>query len=267
MFPRADHACHLTSPPTPIALQYQNKRCLNASFVNCPGIQNGWEDVFPKDLRGPQPKKPKKSPTKWVLFLVIGLLLSSLVIAAIFQRFGTNNKPIVTIQGGLSARTATQTIQATDVLTLTHTLTSTIEPSPVVTNTPPVIHTHTPGPGLQTPIGSNGLVLAIHQVRAGEVLDFIAEQYNTNSAVLREINQFVPPERTTLWEDDLIVICVGCEDTRGLPKLQAIFVESSTSLEELSETYNTSVEQLREWNDLGEEDHIDQPRWMIIRAY
>ena len=268
MFPVSDHACYRASPPAPVALDYQRSCCLTNAHVECPGYQKGWTDNFPKELRGHKltSKKVGQHVPKWALFLGLGLFLMVIIIGAVFQLSADDTTPPATLAGNIMISTPTETAFPTQSPTLLPSPTMTIEPSPTMSITPAPLLTQTPGPALQTPFGTSALTFAIHQAQPGETLSIIAEQYGTSEDVLLSINQFIPPERTSLWQGDVLVVCVDCLDSSDLPKLQALYVESQISITELASNYNTSIEEIRMWNDLGENDLIAFPRWLIVRA-
>ena len=268
MYPTSDHACYRTSPPTSIILHYQHSCCLDASHVACPGFTDGWKDGFPKRLRSQKPVRVKSFFPSWTLFLGLGAIVVILVVGAILQINGSNTEGKATIEGGLVRLTSTETSasSATPTAIITLTPTETVELTPTITSSPTVIPTQTAGPGLSTPFGPSDLTFTVHEVLPGETFSIIASLYNTDPMVIESINLFSPPERTSLWVGDRLVVCVGCDNANGLPKLQAIFLDSRASLAELAETYNTAMEELIRWNDLGEGDTIEFPRWIIVKA-
>ena len=143
--------------------------------------------------------------------------------------------------------------------------TSTPEPTPTLTPTPtptptPTI-TPTPGPALMTPFGSPGLELLVYEVLAGESFGLIASRYNTTEAVLRALNVREAP---ALWMGDIIVVCVDCTEPPDLPPLQPVYLEEGISLKNLATLYDTSVEDLRLWNGLGDTDWIEGDRWIVV---
>jgi len=268
MYPTSDNACHRASPPASIALHYQNRCCLDQTHEKCPGYQVGWPDGFPNELRGQNPVKEKAVIPYWTLFLGIGLLAIIIIIGALSQISGSDNQPITINEGNLATHTLTNlgVQNATPTFTLAPTYTRTIEPSPTHTNTPTFPATQTPGPNLQTPFGSSGFIFVVHEVLAGQTMTIIADLYSSDVEIIEAINQFSPPERTTLWEGDILVVCVDCEDPYTLPKLQGVYVEAQMSITELAEIYNTSIEEFRQWNALGKSDQIETPRWIIVKA-
>jgi len=268
MYPISDNACYRASPPAPVALDYQRSCCLTNTHVECPGFKKGWLDDFPNELRGREPSTKKRISDipKWIFFLVIGLFLLVIIIGAITQLSG-DEPPLATLEGGIMISTPTATSSPTRTTTLLPSPTLTLVPtSLMITATPAPSLTQTQGPALQTPFGSSELTFVIHQALGGETLSIIAQQYGTSIDALLAINQFNPPERTTLWEGDVLVVCVDCLDTSDLPKLQALYVESEISIAELTSDYNTPIEEIQMWNGLDENDLISFPRWVIVRA-
>jgi|GEM_PF-3055839 len=283
-FPSGDNACHRADPPEPLMLDYQRRCCLNPSYINCPGYPNGWEEGFPKELRRKLPSQSKSSPPKWAWTWMAGILILALLAGILLQMRGIGFSPVATIEGGLNPITPMATVLPTRTRTLPPTLISNLAPTPEGTLSPAFLNTLLPsptrtvsptiilttpkmGPGLQTPFGSGSIKLAVYRALAGESLDAIAERFGTTRLVLEAINTFVPPERRILWEGDILVVCVNCENPVGLPKLSALFLDSGFySLSELAIIRNTPVEEIRRWNGLDENDWIEGPRWVVVRA-
>ncbi len=264
-YPTSTHACHRIDPPVPLILEQQSRTCLKPSFVDCPGYIDGWNQGFPDELRGDPTIGNNKSRLKKLLMLLIGGLLVVVMIGILLRvsaKAGPKN--VVTIVGGLNPYTPTETSAPSLTHTRLPTLTNTPEPSPTLTETPTEPPTQTPGPGLQTPFGSETLTFAVHLVTQGQTLFQIAELYGTTTDVLQFINQFGPQNRTVLWEGDILVICVNCATVSGLPVLQAVFLESGMSVNDLADTFTTSIDHLRLWNGLGEGEWVEGPRWMIV---
>ena len=266
-YPTGSNACHQITPPVPLALEQQSRACLNPSFVDCPGYIDGWNKGFPDELRGDQAIGIKKSRSKKFLLFLIGVLLIVVVIG-IFFGVSTISRPqnVVTIVGGLNPYTPTETVVPSLTHTRQPTMIDTPAPSPTLTDTPTEPPTQTPGPGLQTPFGSETLTFAVHLVTQGQSLNQIAEFYGTTTDVLQAINRYEPQNRTALWEGDILVICVNCATANGLPVLKAVYLESSLSVGDLADMYNTSIEHLILWNDLGEAEWIEGPRWLIVEV-
>lgn len=268
LYPTSDNACHRVTPPAPIVLQHQNTYCLDPKHIECPGFTDGWKNGFPKDLQAQVHSKKKFTFPSWTLYLGLGVIIIILVIGAMLQISGSEGGSIATIEGGLNPFTPTGTAapSSTPTTIITHTPTETSAPTATITPTATVIPTQTPGPLLRTPFGADGLTFAVHEVLPGETIETIARAYNTTPEVVRAINQFSPPGRTSLWVGDVLVICVNCETQNELPKLQAQFIEPDVVVSELADSTDTSMEEFRQWNGLGESDQIDAPRWVILRA-
>ena len=267
-FPTQDNACHRASPPAQVALHYQRSCCLDPSHTDCPGFIDGWENGFPKALLGHhKPRKERAFPPPWVWLVVTGVIILLLVIGAVAQLTGSGAGVVPTIEGGMAFLTPTMTKTPTVTRTLPPTLTATSTPeaTPTVTETPFVAPTQTAGPALETPFGPGNVSLAIYQVSAGETLALIANRFGTTREVLMAINVLERPSGT-LWEGDLVVVCIDCQSMEGMPRFQPRYVEERAAISDLATAYGTTTQSLREWNGLNDDDWIESPRWIIVEV-
>jgi len=255
LFPTHCHKCYRTKPAQPVALEHQRDFCLSEKCSECQGFIIGWRKGFPKRLLNK--KRKKFNPRKFLTAAGIGLgigLLGGLV----FLIRSIKPAPIATLQGGIVSVSATATVQD---LTVTHTPDiSTITPSPSQTPAPALTTTFTPGPEMMTPFGEAGLQFLIYEVAAGDSLQLIADRYDTSTEVLTAVNT----QDSLLWVGDIIVVCVGCDETQDLPQLTARYLDAGITLTELAEECDCPIEDLRRWNSLGEGDWIPEGRWIVV---
>ncbi len=148
--------------------------------------------------------------------------------------------------------------RSTDTPTLTVTPSPSSTQRPTRTPTPPG---PTPGPGLMTPFGPEGQFL-LHEARPGESYTAIAKLYQTTVEVLEALNYRMPG--MSLWVGQIIVVLPGQTENAGLPAFQVVHIEERITLEALAEEYGVSVDDLRYYNALGEEDWVPAGRLLII---
>jgi hypothetical protein len=152
-------------------------------------------------------------------------------------------------------------MDSTPTFTLSPTMTSTS--TQTNTPTPAGTATFTPGPALNTPFGSEDFKFIVHEVQPGESLTMLAQRFDTTVDVLWVINGL--GERT-LWVGDFLVICVGCQTINDLPKLTPVYLEERGRVEDIAQAYNTSEEQFREWNGLGDSEIVEGERWIVVES-
>ena len=103
--------------------------------------------------------------------------------------------------------------------------------------------------------------LLIYEVVDGDSYGLIANRFNTTEAILRALNE---RETSSLSVGDIIVICMGCMQYPDLPPLQPIYLEEGISLRELADQYETTIEELRFLNGLGDADWVEGQRWIVV---
>ena len=195
------------------------------------------------------------------MYVFLAVLLVAGLLTAILLGLGSLSPAgIATLEGGfeLVELTPTPTPSPTQELAV---LGAQEDDLPEATPTPD--WTPTPGPALMTPFGSQDLTLAVYQVQEGDTLSLIAQRYDTSVDVIRQLNV---RELPILWIGELFVLCVGCQQNPGLPALRPVFLEADTTLDQLAADCSTcSLDDLRRWNGLGDEDLIPAGRWIVLR--
>ena len=270
LFPDNCNTCYRADPPQPVAITHQREHCLVGQHTECEGFVNGWEDGFPRALRN---KNCRNGTKFWKnafrrippVYIIGGVLLVALILLGVFLIIpNLRSAPAATLDDGISANNivGTATEQApTATQTPIATFTRTAIPEPTSTPTPDYTPTQTPGPALKTPFGGEELWLLIHQIQAEETLTAIANLYSTTIDVLWNLNGLA---FRTIQMGDHIVVCLDCEDMPDLPPLQAIYLDESATLSDLASAYDAAINDLRLWNDLGEEDWVGRERWIVV---
>jgi LysM repeat protein len=272
LYPSHANMCYAAKPPQPVSLNYQRECCLTESHVNCEGYVHGWDKNFPPELQSKGQQKHKSPPKKtWAFilgFLLVGIIVGILFIipqltSGTFLSFASNKTLVSNQQStlGASGQETIVVMDSTPTFTLSPTMTSTS--TPTNTPTPAGTATFTPGPALDTPFGSEDFKFIVHEVQPGESLTMLAQRFDTTVDVLWVINGL--GERT-LWVGDFLVICVGCQITDDLPKLTPVYLEERGRVEDIAQAYNTSEEQFRAWNGLGDSEIVEGERWIVVES-
>jgi LysM repeat protein len=121
--------------------------------------------------------------------------------------------------------------------------------------------TPTPGPGFLTPFGTEQTYL-LHQVKFGDNLPNLSEQYETDRDVIVAANGLIPD--VSLQPDQVIVIMPGRTDSLDVPELSVIFLEEATPIDDFASLRGLTPEEVRQYNELGPGDVIPGGRWLIF---
>jgi len=144
-------------------------------------------------------------------------------------------------------------------------LTDVVDVAQSPTQTPTITPTLPPptpgGPGLYTPFGPQQAYM-LHQVKYGDNLPNLADQYQTDRDVIVAANGLLPD--VPLQPDQVIVIMPGLTDSIGIEHLIAHFLGEDTSINELAPRYGVTVEEIRHYNQFGPGEIIPAGRWLII---
>ena len=132
---------------------------------------------------------------------------------------------------------------------------------PAVTPTPTNAVPPTPGPSLLTPFGPDQAYL-LHQVKFGDNLPNLAEQYQTDRDVIVAANGLVPD--VPLQPDQVIVIMPGRTDSIGIDPLVVNFLSENTSIFEFAPRHGVTTAEIRRYNQLGPGEIIPAGRWLIF---
>jgi capsular exopolysaccharide synthesis family protein len=138
---------------------------------------------------------------------------------------------------------------------------STPQSSPTPISSPTITLTPTPGPGFLTPFGTEQTYL-LHQVKFGDNLPNLAEQYETERDVIVAANGLIPD--VSLQPDQVIVIMPGQTDSLDVPEFSVIFLEEATPIDDFASLRGLTPEEVRQYNQLGPGDVIPGGRWLIF---
>lgn len=288
-YPSPGNHCFRVEPHQSITLSHQENFCLDTNFKTCPVNTSTWQGPLPQEIQG--------QPTSILFFssyrriFIVSSIVVLLFVLSIYILYIQNIYPF----NPVSISTASPTLQvASDIPTLTAIESGTGEdqgaaiftetpagispsttstekpptPSQTVTNTPVPTDTTTPtsifptaGPVLETPFGPDNRFV-IHAVKDGEFFGRIAENFDTSVDLIIAANDLI--EGANLWVGTLLVIIPGELDANDIPKFQIVFVDSQTTINDLSEKYSISTDELIFYNSLGTLEEIPAGRWIIF---
>lgn len=138
--------------------------------------------------------------------------------------------------------------------------TATLVPTSMPTLTPTLLQP-TPGPGLATPFGAQNEYL-LHQVKFGDNLPTLAEQFQTDRDVIVAANGLLPNQ--SLQPDQVIVIMPGRTDSLGIVPLTVLFLDEEVLVTDFAASRGATVEELIQYNELGAHKTIPPGRWVIF---
>jgi len=276
------HVCFGVNPPEAIILDYQERFCLGPDHVQCVVNRDDWKGSLPRGV------SVEKNPNTYRIwrYILTALFVTSLIIVlwlfvgsdnlSLFQRItpisfddissivennrqeNSERSPIESEGLGVELRGTPSPPPGTpSQLTATPTLHLTWTQQPTLTSTPPP----TPGPGLGTPFGTEN-VYVLYRVQEGQSLLSLAELYDTSQEAIQAANAL--REGRTVWPGDIIVIPVGQTDPGQVLRFTYQFIEKKTNIIELADETGASLDDLRNFNLLGDNEWIPAGRWLII---
>ena len=276
--PTSANFCHKVTPVESVRRAYQEKVCLSAEHKSCPIFQQDWQRRLPLDVRGRSSKKSKRINYFLLSFGLVIILLAVLVGYILLkepERFAfwvdrnmaTEAVPIdvaeIPIQMTEIYTETSSPISSTTNTNVPATLAATTIPTEEMISkspTPTLMHP-TPGPGLFAPFGPQGEYL-LHQVKFGDNLPNLAEQYQTDRDVIVAVNSVLANQ--ALQPDQVIVIMPGRMDSFGVDDLLVLFLEQDTPIEDLASSFGVTPEELRYYSDLGPGGIVPAGRWLIF---
>lgn len=271
-FPNPPNCCHRAKPPQPVKADYQAKYCLTARHLSCPVFTGHGRNVQWASFN-PVARDPNVFLAKWkkILITIGGPFL--FVSVFIIGMFAIQLNPSATVQLGSGLNTPVGQLEKTN----TQAIAQATLPSPTVQSSTP-----TPGPRMGTPFGptldSAGRYV-LHEVQPGETLTDLARQYHTTTSVLGAANQPVQVFLTAeamlasagvkiiggrLIPKTILVVLPWRIDPEGVPQFHVISLSEDTRVDDLASREGISIDDLRYYNDLGEDLWIPAGRNLII---
>ena len=133
-------------------------------------------------------------------------------------------------------------------------------PTEPPTNTPTPLPP-TPGPAFGTPFGPEEEYV-LHQVKFGDNLNKLANQYRTDRDVIMAANGLVLNQ--SLQPDQVIVIIPWLTDSFDIVPFTVLFLSEDTSIAELAPRYAVTEDEIRFFNALGAGEIVPGNRWLIF---
>lgn len=240
-----DNLCFKKKPSFMVRMEHQQTYCLTEHFQICPVfLAQGMNRVSP-DLIEPDRILSERIRRVVIWSLVIMLIAIAVGMALFFQdNLRKWLRPLQTRQlpaPSYAAPAVFSSPQPTDpyqpgMISQPAFLANprTPEPSP----------SDTAVPDANYPLGSSGN-LVIHEILAGESLDYLANKYLTTVDAIRDIN---PQMKVPLWTGEMIVIPQDINDTSLLPVFETIYLSELMPLQSITKEYNIDVKLLKRYN-------------------
>ena len=281
--------CHHVDPAEPVRISYQDSVCLTRKHNDCPVFNQAWEEALPPGIRRESEQADERVELKpeawWGLLGGIGMICIALIL--MFKPFAKGSDEIaeqtsvamvqLSTEAALptdsqtqvqsetmasapspspsSTQTASPALTATEVISPT-TTTGTPTPTVTITGSAP-----TPGPVLMTPFGPNESYL-VHQIKEGENLPILAQQYQTVPDVIIAVNGL--PSGYSLQPGQVLIIMPGEKTLQNVESLLVLYLQQDALLSELAPRYGVSIEEIRQYSDLGPGETIAAGRWVIF---
>ena len=272
-YPSRGNRCWKTDPISRVTADYQARMCLTARHRHCPVFEAQGVSARAMAARPVHSTERRKRASaigwKWARWAIPIAAVLGTGVWFVFQALeGGGELPLPSPTVSPTKAIATTSAAAEPASTpsarprawesarrATLTATQSRTPTPTPTLTP------TPGPGLETPIGPQG-VLLIHRVVEGETLESLAAVFQTTPETIRAVNVW---SDMALQAGQLIVIPVQIIDPTGLQRFLAWQVPPEGRLvAEVAELYSTDEDRIRIVNHLGDSAFVPGGRWLII---
>jgi hypothetical protein len=277
-YPSEGNYCHRPTQPAPVSEAYQQSACLTARHTACPVFQTDWRGAFPKEMADDIVHPLNQQKRLFLALIISALILTGVAIAY----FGFGPGKFLINSGlahdptslALNAPTDTYPIPSTTPTGIPTTLptsipiiilppqpdteTPTLPPPPTATSTilPP-----TPGPEMATPFGPQKRYL-LHTVQDKESLANIAHQYLTSVEMIKALNFFI--EGASVWPGRVLVITPQIKDVNAATLLCVFRLDVATTVSDFTAQYGLTPDDLRRYNELGPDEEITTPRWLIF---
>jgi len=255
--------CFYAKAPTVPTFEHQEEFCLTAEHTSCPVYQAAKGAPFPGRLvNTARPPAQPRNFNPVYLFVGLGVLLLALVgwVASTMLPLPSNAIALVpspetsTAPAVLaSATSTTMETSATPEAATEIPATPSPEASPALIETPP----------FETPfkIGDDEFIL--HRVKSGDVLDHLANDYNTTLEVIQATNYLLS---TPILLDSVLLIRPGRVSLDpNSPSFQLYKVADQTiTLDRLAGQLGVDLEQLKYYNGCADRCIVARGGWLLI---
>ena len=274
-YPHEKNHCHHVTKPEAVDSIYQENTCLTSEYNKCIVYENTDIKKLPKEMKYSRGKSKKKLSNPRRIGAIIAISSAFLILFnsqnIIQDYFSTGPLPenrliaietesLLTVQLPSAVNFQDTPVQTTQ--TALFEANATISPpAETQTSTVTLLAFSTLGPDMMTPFGPGGQYI-LHTVQPGESLTFLALTYETTTEVLERLNVF--QEGSSFWVGRIILVIPNRLDPSGIGPMQVIRVEVITNVDDISEEYGVSPNDLRSLNSLGNGDLVLAGRWLII---
>lgn len=254
-YPAWDNCCNKVRRPAPVDLNFQQETCLTIHHESCPVFLSQKSQSLPAEMSANNHHLLER-PLLWG-GLLAAIVLVIIVMAAVLIK--PRRAPVGEPLAALTSPTAAGAQQVITITTAAQVLPSAI-PTATVRPTPRASVTPAFSTQLEKPIGLNGMLI-IHQVRTGETLATLAEQYQTKTEIIQAINYFLPDPLSVGW---LLVLPRSTDSTKGFPAFEIYLLRQNTPVTALAAEQGVDEKQLRHFNALGNLETIPAGSWMLL---
>lgn len=273
-FPSIWNYCFHSQPPVSPNFQHQETTCLTEGYVSCPVYLAAKGSAFPAELRNknkPLAQASQKSNRVYA-FIAGAVLLVALAgwwISATFINLPTSDATPASLIAGetqVVAMTKTAALETTDSPQPTITTATSNDPIiPTSTSWVPAVgENDTPAPyTLEVPFQIGGDDFIIHQVKAGEGLDYLAKIHNTTPEVIREINYAIS---LPIWTDRFIVIRPGKINIEpSEPSFQPYqVIDGTITIDKLAQKLQVDLAALKYYNACTDVCTFVMGDWVLV---
>ena len=255
-FPSKGNFCHFKSPVVSPGLSHQAEYCLAENHKHCL--------VFLGQEPLPHPRNKSNSGrpltgSRNLIFALTGIAILILLGVGFMA------------SGAVVNKTSSATVAAIEsvIPEISTTRKPFITPQPYLSATPllePIIVAPNPSSGLSlrrldVEIGSK-YKFVIHKVQSGENMNLYGDKYATTVEAILEIN---PSLKLPMRVGAIVVIPVGISDVSTLPVFEVYEVkQSGMTVEEIADEMNSSVDDIKYYNALGNEETMLAGDWLLI---
>lgn len=270
-FPSSLNVCFHTKPEKTPALAHQRIYCLSENYTECPVFSAPKGNKMPGEIQYQQ--ETKRGRNRLLIGITAALILILIFLLGFLREIGWDflkferqeQTPLSTTSRDSSLRQFTPTEEPLITATMA---TATITPTEIM---PTSTQTPIPSPSpsatqrpifaLDTPIGADPQFI-IHRALPGETLLLFANRYNTSVEAIYAVNLDL---QQVLWVDQIVIIPMDRTDLSGIPAFTAYQIaEETTNLEEISDLFSVSLDDLVRFNHIGPRYLLTQGEWILI---
>ena len=255
--------CFYAKAPTVPTFEHQDEFCLTAEHISCPVYQAAKGAPFPAQLVNTiKPPGPPKNFRPMYISIGVGILLLALVgwIASTMLRLPASAIALAPNQETSVAPGVVPSVTPTAMeATVTPELTASISATPSPEASPALIKT----PPFETPFKIGDEEFIFHRVESGDVLDHLANTYDTTVEVIQATNYLLS---TPILPDSVLLIRPGrvSLDPKE-PSFQLYeVVDQTITFEKLAGQLGINLAQLKYYNGCTDRCIVARGGWLLI---